>query len=406
VSLKKLLGHLGPLIHRNELRARISIRSAEEFRAILSRERARANRNGHEFSLVAFDLVDANRNSVRARRLVHVLSHRVRATDKIGWFGERCIGVVLPYTASDVARKVLHDVCQIIGTGALSCSVYTYPSRSAATGDTPDPQRQFAGASSERTMATLRNPSSSTTPTVSPSSVSTRELVPIRPVTSPGFVRWLDPFFASRVPRWKRSMDIIGALLGLFFLSPLFLLIAMVIKVSSRGPVLFSQERIGHRGKHFICLKFRTMKVDVDISVHRDHARHLINSGASDGGEKPLVKLDSSDDSRITPLGRILRQSCLDELPQLINVLRGEMSLVGPRPCLPYEAEEYLLWQRRRFDAVPGLTGLWQVSGKNKTTFVEMVRLDIAYEEQKSLWLDVRLLLRTLPAIVVQIKRG
>lgn len=201
-------------------------------------------------------------------------------------------------------------------------------------------------------------------------------------------------------------MDIVGSLLGLFLLSPIFLLIAVLIKVVSPGPILFSQERVGHGLKRFICLKFRTMKVDIDISVHRDHVRNLIRSAASNGGEDPLVKLDSSNDSRIVPLGRILRQSGLDELPQLINVLRGEMSLVGPRPCLAYEAEEYLQWQRRRFDALPGLTGLWQVSGKNRTTFTEMMRLDIAYEDKKSVWLDMTLLLRTLPVIMVEIKRG
>ncbi len=200
-------------------------------------------------------------------------------------------------------------------------------------------------------------------------------------------------------------MDLIGALVGLTLLSPLFLLIATLIKVVSRGPVFFGQERIGHGQKCFICLKFRTMEAGVDSSVHQRHVREIINGRAGKGGDKPLVKLDSGD-SRIIPLGRFLRQSGLDELPQLINVLRGEMSLVGPRPCLAYEAEEYLLWQRRRFDSVPGLTGLWQVSGKNKTTFDEMIRLDIAYTEQRSFRLDVRLLLRTLPAIVDQMKEG
>ena len=193
----------------------------------------------------------------------------------------------------------------------------------------------------------------------------------------------IDPFFASRVPRWKRAMDIVGSLLGLFFFSPLFLLIAVVIKVVSRGPIFFSQERMGHGGKRFNCWKFRTMKVDADTSVHEEYVRDLIKKEASNGGEKPMVKLDASDDSRIIPFGRLLRIAGLDELPQLINVLRGEMSLVGPRPCIAYEAQEYLSWHRQRFDAVPGLTGLWQVSGKNKTTFTEMMRLDIAYEKQK-----------------------
>jgi lipopolysaccharide/colanic/teichoic acid biosynthesis glycosyltransferase len=252
----------------------------------------------------------------------------------------------------------------------------------------------------------LRDLSSSATLTVSTGSASARELMPSRAVTSPGSVQGLEPFFASRVPPWKRAMDILGSLLGLFLLSPLFLLIASMIKVVSRGPVFFRQERVGHGGKLFNCWKFRTMEVDVDSAVHRDYVRNLIKSGASKGDEKPMVKLDASDDSRIIPFGCILRKAGLDELPQLINVIRGEMSLVGPRPCIGYEAREYLLWQRQRFDAVPGLTGLWQVSGKNKTTFTEMMRLDIAYEKQESFWLDVKLLLRTLPAIVDQIKQS
>ena len=179
-------------------------------------------------------------------------------------------------------------------------------------------------------MATLRNLSSSATLTISTGNASARELMPIRAVTSPGLVQGLEPFFASRVPRWKRAMDIVGSLLVLFFFSPLLLLIAALIKAVSRGPVFFSQERMGHGGKCFICWKFRTMKVDADTSVHEQHVRHLMQREASNGNAKPMVKLDSSDDSRIIPFGGILRIAGLDELPQLINVLRGEMSLVGP----------------------------------------------------------------------------
>jgi PleD family two-component response regulator len=149
VSLTKVLGHLGLLIHRNHVRALDGIRSAEEFRAILDRERARSNRSGQSFSLVIFDLEDVNGDSGCVRRLAYVLSHRVRATDEIGWFDERRIGVVLPYTAPDVAWKVPDDVCQMIAAGALSPSytVYTYPSRWMASGDTLEPQRRFAGIS-------------------------------------------------------------------------------------------------------------------------------------------------------------------------------------------------------------------------------------------------------------------
>ena len=201
-------------------------------------------------------------------------------------------------------------------------------------------------------------------------------------------------------------MDIVGSVLGLFLLSPLFLLIAALIKCVSRGPVFLGQERMGRGGKRFVCWKFRTMKVDADTSVHRDHVHSLIKSGQDEGHEKPLMKLDSDSDARIIPFGRLLRQSGLDELPQLINVLRGEMSLVGPRPCFPYEAEVYLPWHRQRFDGVPGLTGLWQVNGKNKTTFTEMMRLDIAYEQRRSFLLDFKIVVKTPAVIIDQVIEG
>ena len=250
----------------------------------------------------------------------------------------------------------------------------------------------------------LRDLSLSATLTVGTGNTSARELVSARPVTSPVSVHGLEPFFASRVPRWKRAMDIVCSGMVLVLFSPIFLLTAILIKVVSPGPVFFKQARVGHGGKLFFCWKFRTMKVDADTSVHEQHVRGLIKKQASNFDEKPMVKLDSDDDYRIIPFGRILRESALDELPQLINVLRGEMSLVGPRPCITYEAQEYLPWHRERFDAVPGLTGLWQVSGKNKTTFTEMMRFDIAYEKQKSLWLDLKLLIKTLPAIATQVR--
>ena len=217
-----------------------------------------------------------------------------------------------------------------------------------------------------------------------------------------GFAERLNPFFVCRLPTWKRGIDIIGALAGLVLFSPLFLLISVVIRIVSPGPVFFKQVRVGRGGELFTCWKFRTMHVRVNPSVHQEHIRNLIRGDTNGGTGKPMVKLDSGYDARLIPLGSVLRQSCLDELPQLINVLRGEMSLVGPRPCLPYEAQEYLLWQTMRFDAVPGMTGLWQVSGKNRTTFTEMIRLDILYATQQSLWLDIIIVLKTLPVIITQ----
>jgi lipopolysaccharide/colanic/teichoic acid biosynthesis glycosyltransferase len=196
---------------------------------------------------------------------------------------------------------------------------------------------------------------------------------------------------------WKRGMDVVVALLALLLLSPLFLLIALFIKIVSPGPVFFRQTRVGRLGRRFDIWKFRTMNVDADSSAHENHLEALISR------DQPMEKLDAQDDPRIIPCGKLIRQTGVDELPQLFNVLRGEMSLVGPRPCIPYEAEKFLLWQRARFDALPGITGLWQVSGKNRTTFQEMIRLDIRYARNVSFWLDVKILCKTVPAILEQL---
>jgi exopolysaccharide production protein ExoY len=201
---------------------------------------------------------------------------------------------------------------------------------------------------------------------------------------------------ANGLPAWKRLLD----LALLLALSPGWLIVgtgvALLVACGSRGPVLFRQRRVGYKGREFTCYKFRTMRVDAETATHRDHFRQLMER------EVPMTKLDARRDPRLTPLGALLRATGLDELPQLINVMRGEMSIVGPRPCIPYESERYLPWQRQRFDAVPGLTGLWQVSGKNRTTFNEMIRLDIEYSKRASLWLDLSIIAKTLPALWMQ----
>ena len=200
--------------------------------------------------------------------------------------------------------------------------------------------------------------------------------------------------FIHTFPRWKRTMDIVFSGAGIIVALPLFLLIAGIIKITSPGPALLRQERIGRFGKPFLFWKFRTMRSDADASSHEAHLRNLIATNT------PMVKLDAKSDPRVFPFGRILRSTCLDELPQLINVLRGDMSLVGPRPCMAYEFQQYQDWQKRRFDAMPGITGLWQVSGKNKTTFTEMIGLDIAYVERVSFMEDLRIIFKTIPAIL------
>jgi lipopolysaccharide/colanic/teichoic acid biosynthesis glycosyltransferase len=199
------------------------------------------------------------------------------------------------------------------------------------------------------------------------------------------------------LPAWKRLLDITLFVLALPLLIPLSLMIAVLIRVVSKGPILFKQERIGRNGKKFLCFKFRTMHVGAESVKHQGHLRQLIESDA------PMTKMDMHGDSRIIPFGVLLRASGLDELPQLINVLKGEMSIVGPRPCLPYEYEHYLPWQQERCNATPGLTGLWQVSGKNRTTFTQMIHLDIEYSRRCNLLLDLEIIVKTTPALLAQL---
>src|SRR5262249_4680394 len=199
----------------------------------------------------------------------------------------------------------------------------------------------------------------------------------------------------------KRSLDITGSLLALTLLSPLLILISVLIKLTSRGPVLFRQERVGQYGARFTFLKFRSMYFTNDHSIHREYTKSLITGGARQAakGWQSVYKLTA--DPRVTPLGRLLRRTSLDELPQFLNVLRDEMSLVGPRPPIPYEIEYYDIWHKRRLLAVkPGITGLWQVEGRSRVSFDEMVRLDLKYAGSWSFWLDMKILMRTPKAVV------
>ncbi len=202
----------------------------------------------------------------------------------------------------------------------------------------------------------------------------------------------------ARSPILKRALDIVGSLAAIALFSPAFLCIAVLIKATSPGPVLFRQERVGRHGRTFRFLKFRSMAVNNDPAIHQRYIKEYIREQKSyDAGEAqqgPVFKI--KDDPRVTSVGRFLRKSSLDELPQFFNVLRGDMSLVGPRPPIPYELENYDPWHRRRvMEIKPGITGLWQVSGRSRTTFDEMVRLDLRYAREWSLWLDIKIILRT-----------
>jgi len=201
----------------------------------------------------------------------------------------------------------------------------------------------------------------------------------------------------------KRMVDIAGSLLALIVFAPLLLAVAVAVKTSSKGPVFFKQQRVGRYGKRFTFLKFRSMYVDNDPSLHREYVVKLIAGTAerkpSNGNGESVYKL--TDDPRITRIGAFLRRTSLDEMPQFFNVLRGDMSLVGPRPAVPYEVAAYETWHRRRvLEVKPGITGLWQVNGRSRVTFDEMVRLDLRYAKAWSPWMDIKILLLTPRAVV------
>ncbi len=214
-----------------------------------------------------------------------------------------------------------------------------------------------------------------------------------------GYTGWLAVGDAPQGGRLYRAakacMDRLCAAGFLVLLSPVMAAIALSVRLDSPGPILFRQERVGEGGRVFIIYKFRTMHNGADTSVHQNHVAKYIRG---EGTTLPVRKIEK--DVRVTRLGRILRKSSLDELPQLFNVLRGELSLVGPRPPIPYEVEEYEEWHMRRLQVKPGITGLWQVTARSQTSFDQMVFLDIKYIQERSLLLDILILLKTIPAVV------
>jgi lipopolysaccharide/colanic/teichoic acid biosynthesis glycosyltransferase len=203
-----------------------------------------------------------------------------------------------------------------------------------------------------------------------------------------------------RIPPWKRIFDITCTTLAAPLWLPLILMVMVLIRITSRGPIFYRQERVGFRRRHFMLFKFRTMHVDAETRTHERYFADLMRNG------RPMKKLDESGDSRLIPGGRFLRASGLDELPQIFNILRGEMSLVGPRPCLPCEFDRYERWQQERVNALPGLTGQWQVNGKNDTTFREMVVLDLFYVRNMSPWRDLGIICKTVPTLLHEIFRS
>lgn len=339
------------------------------FLRLLTMERKRAERSGRSFLLIVLDASQMFAQSrIAMARVSSALCGCIRETDLIGWHRQdAAVGIILTELGSadrSAIRSALLD---------------TLTSKLRATID-PEQADQilisfhfFPGEHAEHKGG----------PSVD------RKLYP-------------DLHFEDRSKRAsrlvKRAIDIAGSLAALFLLSPLFAVIAVAIKLTSKGPVLFRQGRVGQHGVIFQFLKFRSMRVDSDPRVHREFVDEFIRSSASgspaDKKEAKVYKI--TDDPRVTRVGAFIRRTSLDELPQFWNVLRGEMSLVGPRPPIPYELESYRTWHKRRiFEIKPGITGLWQVYGRSRTTFDEMVRLDLRYARTWSLLLDLKILIQT-----------
>ncbi len=396
----------GQNLYVKEARPSGNVSSVEQFHAILEREKARVERNAHQFSLILFELARSGRESVfQGRYLTDSLVNRIRWTDEAGWYDNRHIGIILPDTSVVGAHSVAGRICKAITSkiAAPVYTVYTYPSESLPNGNGHYKQLSFID------ICSLWESESSRKYLISTDVRYKRNNPPVSKQLSTEIVcneaaqsAEIEPFFCQMSRVWKRAFDIMFSMVALIILSPLFLFVSMLIKVVSKGPVFFKQKRVGYNGKTFIMWKFRTMEVNTDVTKHKRYLIKLINDAKNTtSAEKPMIKLNNC--SEWIRFGWVIRKMCIDELPQLINVLCGNMSLVGPRPALSYEVEEYLPWHYRRFDVIPGMTGLWQVSGKNRLSFNEMVRLDIRYSREVSFWLDVKILLKTPFAIIFQI---
>jgi exopolysaccharide biosynthesis polyprenyl glycosylphosphotransferase len=348
------------------------------FDRLLYLERKRTERSRRPFLLLLLNvetLIPGSGKESFIRNLETTLSSSVRETDIKGWYEQgKVMGIILTELNSidevvqdKILLKIQDRLVQTLGSEAVEkirVSYHAFPESYQGNGG----GREWFNTS-------------------------------LYPEATKQPARGKVPLFAKRV------LDITGSFLGLVVLFPFFLAIALAIKLTSRGPVLFKQERLGQWGKAFTFLKFRSMYVNNDESSHKEYVSKLINGGngvsAASGRKGGKVVYKMTSDRRITPLGRILRKTSLDELPQFINVLKGEMSLVGPRPPIPYEYEIYDIWHRNRVRTMkPGITGLWQVDGRSKTSFDNMVRLDLRYVQNWSFWLDVKILFKTVKAVL------
>jgi exopolysaccharide biosynthesis polyprenyl glycosylphosphotransferase len=351
----------------------------EAFKRMIAVERKRTERSAKPFLLMLLETGEhqsGERNDKVLANVISALLPATRETDVIGWYKQHSsVGVMFTQIVIFDQKSILSAMLTRVGDilrdnltfeqfNQVSISFHFFPDK----WDHDLPQR----------------PSNST-------------LYPDLPRDDK-----ITQFFSVT----KRLMDIVGSALIVAIFAPIFLAIALAVKASSKGPVLFRQRRVGQYGKSFTFLKFRSMYAGNDSSVHRQYVTQLIageaqcNPSGENGDGNGVYKL--TNDARITRVGAFLRRTSLDELPQLLNVLKGDMSLVGPRPAIPYEVAAYQTWHRRRvLEVKPGITGLWQVSGRCRIKFDEMVRLDLRYAKNWSPWLDMKILLRTPRAVLV-----
>jgi exopolysaccharide biosynthesis polyprenyl glycosylphosphotransferase len=344
----------------------------EYFHRTICLERKRAERSGKPFLLMLLDIGNAipvEKNSKVAQSVLSALALSTRDTDVAGWYKQdKVVGIMFTEIAPDMKKSILATILMRVSGSLKDCLSLEQFSRIGITFHLfPEDWEEHV---------TPQDPNQS--------------------------VMYPDLKQEVVKKRWsrmlKRAMDIAGSLFAIILFSPVFLAIAIAVKLSSKGPVFFKQQRVGEYGSRFTFLKFRSMYVNNSAEKHKEYVKKLI-AGQAEKKENGTFKL--TDDPRITPVGKWIRRTSLDELPQFFNVLRGDMSLVGPRPPLPYEVEAYDVWHRRRLlEARPGITGLWQVNGRCRTKFDEMVRLDLQYARKQSLLLDVKILLRTPAAVL------
>lgn len=347
----------------------------DAFVSMLYLERRRAERAQKRFVLMLVDVKDAIADGQKNRTLAkvtHALLRVTRETDIVGWYLEdHLIGVIGTEVGTAKPKTIQSRMLEKVRASFIEALTPEKVSQITVSFHF-FPEEWEEGATDHSANITLYPDLSRKQET-----------------------RWI----ALGV---KRSMDIVGSAAALVALAPVFGLVALAIKLTSKGPVLFKQERLGQYGKKFTVLKFRSMRTDCDPKIHQEYVSQFIAGqvdGAAQDGAKPIFKIQA--DPRVTSIGKFLRKTSLDEIPQFWNVLVGSMSLVGPRPPVPYEYRAYDLWHRRRvLEIKPGITGLWQVEGRSRTRFDEMVRLDLKYARGWSIWLDVKILLQTPGAVL------